>query len=127
MAGSPDRPALHFVSLSVSTKIDGALFALFDGFPLPLPDCCRGSRKRKWGRRSDAPAIVTVFRPVARKPAIVLAAVKDKPFGWPPRWRPSLTAARHDGATELRSGRKNGFAEVEQKNAHQAKCMPIFC
>ncbi len=31
--------------------------------------------------------------------------------------RPSLTAARHGGAIELRSGRKNGFAEVEQKNA----------
>ena len=30
--------------------------------------------------------------------------------------RPSLTAARHDGAVEPRSGRKNGFAEVEQKN-----------
>jgi hypothetical protein len=28
----------------------------------------------------------------------------------------SLTAAQHDGAVELRSGRKNGFAEVEQKN-----------
>ena len=31
------------------------------------------------------------------------------------KWRPSLTTARHDGAIELR--RRNGFAEVEQKNA----------
>jgi hypothetical protein len=31
--------------------------------------------------------------------------------------RPSLTAVRHGSAIELRSGRKNGFAEVEQKNA----------
>jgi hypothetical protein len=29
---------------------------------------------------------------------------------------PSLTAARHDGARNLRSGRKNGSAGVEQKN-----------
>ena len=30
-------------------------------------------------------------------------------------------AHRHDGAVELRSGRKNGFAEVEQKNAFVGK------
>jgi hypothetical protein len=42
-----------------------------------------------------------------RQRAIVLAAVKDKPFGWPRKVRPSLTATRHDGAVELRSGRKN--------------------
>lgn len=47
----------------------------------------------------------------------MLAAVKDEPFGWPPRERPSLTAARHGGGFDARSGRKNGFAEVEQKNA----------
>ena len=35
--------------------------------------------------------------------------------------RPSLTAARHDGAVELRSGRKNGFAEVKQKNSFVGK------
>ena len=53
--------------------------------------------------------------------AAALAAVKDKPFGWPPKRRPSLTAARHDGAVELRSGRKNGFAEVKQKNSFVGK------
>src|SRR6516164_4739165 len=51
-----------------------------------------------------------------RQRAIVLAAVKDKPFGWPRKARPSLTATRHDGAVELRSGRKNGSAGVKQKN-----------
>src|SRR6516162_3795024 len=43
-------------------------------------------------------------------------AYKDKPFGWPRKARPSLTATRHDGAVELRSGRKNGSAGVKQKN-----------
>jgi hypothetical protein len=33
---------------------------------------------------------------------------------------PSLTAARHDGARNLRSGRKNGSAGVEQKNEPQS-------
>jgi hypothetical protein len=45
------------------------------------------------------------------------ATIKDKPCGWPPSGRPSLTATRHDGGIDLWSGRKNGFAEVEQKNA----------
>jgi hypothetical protein len=35
-------------------------------------------------------------RPDAEEGAIVLAAVKDEPFGWPPE-RPSLTAAARDG------------------------------
>jgi hypothetical protein len=51
-----------------------------------------------------------------RQRAIALAAVKDKPFGWPRKARPSLTATRPDGAVELRSGRKNGSAGVKQKN-----------
>src|ERR1700689_2018203 len=53
--------------------------------------------------------------------AIVLAAVKDKPFGWPRKTRPSLTATRHDGAVELRSGRKNGSAGVKQKNGGKSR------
>ena len=48
------------------------------GFPLPLPDCCRGHGK--WRRE----AVLIVICPRAPKPAAVLAAVKDKPFGWPP-------------------------------------------
>jgi len=32
-----------------------------------------------------------------------------------------VAAARHDGAVELRSGRKNGFGEIEQKNAQAGK------
>src|SRR6516162_3422269 len=55
-----------------------------------------------------------------RQRAIVLAAVKDKPFGWPRKARPSLTATRHDGAVELRSGRKNGSAGVKQKNGSES-------
>jgi hypothetical protein len=51
----------------------------------------------------------------------VLAAVKDKPFGWPRKARPSLTATRHDGAVGLRSGRKNGSAGVKQKNGREGR------
>ena len=38
--------------------------------------------------------------------------------------RPSLTAARHGGAIELRSGRKNGFAEgrTEKCTVQQFSC-----
>ena len=56
-----------------------------------------------------------------RQRAIVLAAVKDKPFGWPRKVRPSLTATRQDGAVELRSGRKNGPAGVKQKNGYGSR------
>ena len=51
----------------------------------------------------------------------MLAALKDKPFGWPRKVRPSLTATRHDGAVELRSGRKNSSAGVKQKNVRDGK------
>src|SRR3954469_9030322 len=44
-----------------------------------------------------------------------------KPFGWPRKARPSLTATRHDGAVELRSGRKNGSAGVKQKNGCESR------
>ena len=54
--------------------------------------------------------------PRHHQPAIVLTALKDKPFGWPRKTRPSLTAARHDGACKLWSRRKNGSAGVKQKN-----------
>jgi peptide/nickel transport system substrate-binding protein len=43
------------------------------GFPLPLPDCCRGHGK--WKRE----AVLIVVCPRAPEPAAVLAAVKDKP------------------------------------------------
>jgi hypothetical protein len=46
---------------------------------------------------------------------------KDKPFGWPRKARPSLTATRHDGAVGLRSGRKNGSAGVKQKNGRESR------
>jgi len=81
-------------------------------FPLPLPKRCKGHGKRK----QEVPCGDYRLLPRVTKPATVLAAIKDKPFGWPPSGRPSLTAARHGGAIEPRSGRKNGFAEVEQKN-----------
>src|SRR6516162_6782678 len=61
-----------------------------------------------------------VIKPRDRQRAIALAAVKDKPFGWPRKARPSLTATRHDGAVELRSGRKNGSAGVKQKNGSES-------
>jgi hypothetical protein len=54
-------------------------------------------------------------RPATIKPAIVLAAVNDKPFGRPQEG-PSLTAAARGGQTSLRSGRKNACGAVEQKN-----------
>ncbi len=46
----------------------------------------------------------------------MLASVKDKPFGWPLKGRPSLTAAARDGERDMRSGRKNAAARVEPKN-----------
>src|SRR6266705_3241501 len=70
-------------------------------------------------RRAPLPRMVLPLR--YRQRAIVLAAVKDKPFGWPRKARPSLTAARHDGAVELRSGRKNGSAGVKQKNGCESR------
>jgi putative transposase len=45
----------------------------------------------------------TAVNPDARQPAIVLAAVKDKPFGRPQEG-PSLTAAARDGRTIVRVG-----------------------
>src|SRR6516164_7515681 len=62
-----------------------------------------------------------------RQRAIVLAAVKDKPFGWPRKARPSLTATRHDGAVELRSGRKNGSAGSNKRMGAKAVFVPRFC
>jgi putative transposase len=50
-------------------------------------------------RRHHAAAVI----PDARQPAIVLAAVKDKPFGRPQEG-PSLTAAARDGRTIVRVG-----------------------
>jgi hypothetical protein len=56
-----------------------------------------------------------LFRPAITKPATMLAAVNDKPFGRP-KEGPSLTAAARGGQTCLRSGRKNAYGPVEQKN-----------
>ena len=49
------------------------------GFRLPLPIRCRGTGSGS-GKRH---AVTIGFSPGARKPATVLAAVKDRPFGWP--------------------------------------------
>src|SRR5271165_216075 len=73
-------------------------------FPLPLPKHCKGHGKRK----QEGPCGDYRLLPRVTKPATVLAAIKDKPFRWPPSGWPSLTAARHGGAIEPRSGRKNG-------------------
>jgi hypothetical protein len=63
----------------VSAQIDGALFALFDGLPASLPDWGTGSGSGSHtGGRDRLP-------PATREGAAVLTAVKDKPFGWPPR------------------------------------------
>jgi hypothetical protein len=57
----------------------------------------------------------------------VLAAVEDKPFRWPRKVRPSLTATRHDGAVELRSWRKNSSAGVKPKEwpRKQVSCQDL--
>ena len=68
-------------------------------FPLPLPKRCRGHGK--WSRKSHA--VMIAFSPRVTKPAAVSS-----------------------GAIELRSGRKNGFAEVEQKNAQFGKSHANF-
>jgi hypothetical protein len=46
---------------------------------------------------------VTAVDPDARQPAVVLTAVKDKPFGRPQEG-PSLTTAVRDGRTIVRAG-----------------------
>ena len=85
---------------SMSQAVDGAPVVKHD-FHEP------GERKQRWQDEKFS--------------AAVLATVKDKPFGWPPKARPSLTAARHGSGIVTWSGRKNGFAEVEHKNASICK------
>ena len=61
------------------------------------------------------------FAPLTKAP------YKDKPFGWPRKARPSLTATRHDGAAVLRSGRKNGSAGSNKRMGAKAGFVPRFC
>jgi hypothetical protein len=88
-------------------RIDGALFALFDG----LPACCKGAREAEVGYTPASSAPPRGSLPPCSRPS------RTSPSGGRQEWRPSLTADRPDGEVELRSGRKNGLAEVEQKNA----------
>ena len=60
-------------------------------------------------RQHHAAAVI----PDARQPAVVLAAVKDKPFGQPHEG-PSLTAAARDGRTN-RAGRDGRIQEPNQR------------
>jgi putative transposase len=61
--------------------------------------------------------------PDAYQPAVVLAAVKDKPFGRPPEG-PSLTAAARAGRTAVQAGTEE-WLRAEQKNiARQEDRMP---
>jgi hypothetical protein len=69
--------------VSVIEEIDGAVFTLSDGashfrFPrsVGIPETGSSSRVRLWLWKRSSARTVDV--------AAVLAAVKDKPFGWPP-------------------------------------------
>jgi hypothetical protein len=98
------------------------------GFRVPLPACCRGPGSGKRAAEVAAhprdcgvvgpfehcgddrvlpPRTQACHRARGRQGQALRVAAKG---------RPSLTAARHGGAVELRSGRKNGFAEIELKN-----------
>ena len=79
------------------------------GSPLRFPTAIGGTGSGSGTGSSSAPPRGSL--PPCSRPS------RTSPSGGRKEWRPSLTAARHDGAVELRSGRKNGFAEVEQKNA----------
>ena len=83
------------------------------GFQLPLPKRCRVHGKRKREATSGDDRLLprrakACHRAHGRQGQALRVAAKR---------RPSLTAVRHGSAIGLRSGRKNGFAEVEQKNA----------
>ena len=83
------------------------------GFPFPLPEYRRehGKRKREAERSGGCllpPPRKACHRAHGRQGQALRVAAKR---------RPSLTAARHGSTIELRSGRKNGFAKIEQKNA----------
>jgi hypothetical protein len=53
--------------------------------------------------------------PDAHQPAAVLASVKDKPSGRPPKWGPSLTAAARDGRTIVRAGMEEWLPQGPNK------------
>ena len=69
------------------------------GFPLPLPDRCRGHRKRK----REVNVITIVFCP-PRLACRRAHGRQGQALRVAAKWRPSLTAARHGSAVELRSG-----------------------
>ena len=84
----------------------------------PRSDISRQSPIIDYERRHHAAAV----DPNAHKPAAVLAAVKDKPFGRPQEGPPSLTAAVR-GSRTIRAGRDERMAPpgAEQKNVSKQK------
>ena len=80
---SRDHSSRPRFRLSVIEEIDVAVFTLSDGashFRFPPSVGIPGTGSLKSGATS---AVEVIFRP-AVDVAAVLAAVKDKPFGWPP-------------------------------------------
>ena len=65
--------------------------------------------------RTDATSVPPCSRPS-----------RPSPSGGRQKGRPALTATRHDGAGEPRSGRKNGSAGVKQKNEDISKLHARF-
>src|ERR1700752_3670934 len=101
--------------MSVISKIDGTVFALFDGAShFPFPTSVKAGGKGSGNAASPPPPWVSS----ARRPAACRRArgPQGRALRVAAKLRPSLTAARHGNRLELRSGRKNGLAEVEQKN-----------
>jgi predicted transposase YbfD/YdcC len=72
-------------------------------------------RRKKVIAHDHAPLLGSPLGPDALHDADVLAAVKDKPCGWSPKKRPSLTAAPRAGSTAAQVGTK-GWPVVKQRD-----------
>src|SRR5271166_2150582 len=93
---------------------------ILENFPLPLPACCRASRKRNWEVRIGRPSAERNEEYSTRpsKHAVVLDAVKAEP-SVAAEERPALTASARVGRDDTRSGRKKACGAVEQKKCRK--------
>ena len=114
--------------VSRSRQFDGREIEIIDGLPdrssrTSVETAGTGTGKRDDLRGDEACSAATHDRLPLRsgQSAIVLAAVKDKPFGWPRKARPSLTAnsTRWRNRTAVRSGDRS--AGVKQKNGCESR------
>src|SRR5271157_4227346 len=63
--------------------------------------------------------------PSASHDAAVLAAVKNKPYGWPLKKRPFLTATARGGSASPQAGTK-GWSTAEQRDATGRRHNPAY-